>query len=135
MKRRSVPKLKRECWKLFSRYVRLRDCLLTTESLEYGECISCGATVRLSEAHAGHYIHNKLSTYFDEQNVNLQCAACNTFRHGNLIEYRHGLIEKYGEGVPEEIEARSRIEKRRFTIQELEDLKESLKKRIGELER
>jgi len=133
--RRSAKKERAKVWKVFSEYIRKRDCLLTTGSLEYGECISCGEPKPRQELHAGHYIHNILSTYFDEQNVNAQCAACNTFRHGNLIEYRHGLIDKYGEGVPEEIEARSRVEKIRFTLTELDELKASLKKRIGEMER
>lgn len=30
-------------------------------------------------------------------NVNLCCRKCNCFLSGNLIEYRKGLVKKYGE--------------------------------------
>jgi hypothetical protein len=30
-------------------------------------------------------------------NTNGQCTQCNLFLHGNLIHYRCGLIQRYGE--------------------------------------
>ena len=37
----TVSKLKRECDTLFSRFVRLRDCLETTGTKENGKCFTC----------------------------------------------------------------------------------------------
>jgi|TARA_R100000049_G_C1932786_1_gene76645 hypothetical protein len=129
MKKKSIAKLKKDVWYAFSLFIRRRDCLLTTGSPEYGECISCDKSLRIALLHAGHYVHNKSATYFNERNVNAQCARCNTYLHGNQVEYRHGLIDRYGEGVPEEIETEARQEKV-FTRPELEGLLEYYKKLI-----
>lgn len=58
-------------------------------------CISCGSEV----TQAGHYFsqgHNS-SLRFNEVNVNAQCVRCNCHMHGNLIAYRQGLVNRYGE--------------------------------------
>ncbi len=56
---------------------------------------------------AGHYIPStKLSTRYDEDNINAQCHSCNRFKHGNLIEYRINLVKKIGEGGIELLEAK-----------------------------
>ena len=33
---------------------------------------------------------------FEEMNCHKQCGRCNRFYHGNLIEYRKGLVVRYG---------------------------------------
>ena len=38
--KRQTISLKKAVWTIFSRYIRLRDCILTTGSTKYGECIS-----------------------------------------------------------------------------------------------
>ena len=83
----SLPKLLAKAQKVFNTFIRDRD-------RDFG-CISCGANVD----HAGHYLsqgHHSL-TRFNEVNTNGQCLRCNNFLHGNLIEYRKGLVKKYGE--------------------------------------
>lgn len=73
--------------KIFNAWVRERD--------KDKGCISCGGPVE----HAGHYYsqghHSELR--FNEINTNGQCLRCNNFLHGNLINYRKGLIKRYGE--------------------------------------
>ena len=58
-------------------------------------CISCGAPGN----QAGHYFsqghHSALR--FNEMNTNLQCTKCNMYLSGNLINYRAGLVKRYGE--------------------------------------
>lgn len=55
--------------------------------------------------HAGHfYARTFTAVRWDERNVNGQCAGCNTFKHGNLLEYRKGMIAKYGQEVVDELE-------------------------------
>lgn len=76
----------------FNTYIRERDKGLP--------CISCRKPIRLDDYDAGHYIpagSNSLLR-FDEVNTNGQCAFyCNHSRSGNQVEYRKGLVEKYGE--------------------------------------
>lgn len=87
--RKRKPDLLDKAQKAFNAYIRERD--------KNNGCIS--AYCRGQVEHAGHYFsqghHSKVR--FDEFNVNGQCAHCNTFKHGNLIQYRRGLIAKYGE--------------------------------------
>ena len=92
MRRKSLQKLplsqlKLKAQKVFNRFIRERDA-------DKG-CISCGAGVD----HAGHYYsqghHGNLR--YNETNTNGQCLRCNNFLHGNLINYRNGLLKRYGE--------------------------------------
>lgn len=56
---------------------------------------------------AGHY-HPKalgLSVYFVEKNVHAQCTYCNHVLEGNQVEYSKRLIEMYGPGILEELDA------------------------------
>ena len=82
----TYPALKNKAQKVFNCFIRDRDKDLG--------CISCGGSVD----HAGHYLsqgHNSM-VRFNEINVNGQCIRCNSFLHGNFINYRFGLIKKYG---------------------------------------
>lgn len=82
----SIPALTKKAQTVFNAWIRRRDS-------DKG-CISCGGQVD----HAGHYLsaghHGHLR--FNEMNVNGQCLRCNNFLHGNLINYRQGLVNRYG---------------------------------------
>jgi len=86
MKQRSLPVLLKLAQASFNKWIRLRD--------RFKGCISCGATV----TEAGHYYsqghHSALR--FNEVNTNGQCSRCNRWLHGNLINYRNGLLSRYG---------------------------------------
>ncbi len=81
-----LPKLLKKAQIVFNKWVRNRD-------KEKG-CISCGSEV----TEAGHYYsqghHSALR--FNEVNTNGQCTRCNCFLHGNLINYRNGIICRHG---------------------------------------
>lgn len=86
-KGKSVPQLIKIATKHFNAYIRERD--------KGRGCISCGGPVE----NAGHYLsagHNAIHR-FNEKNVHGQCIRCNKWLHGNLIEYRRGLVKKIGE--------------------------------------
>lgn len=87
MKQTPLPKLLKKAQMVFNAWIRNRD--------QDKGCISCGAEVQ----QAGHYFsqghHSALR--FNEMNTNGQCIRCNCFLHGNLINYRSGLIKRYGE--------------------------------------
>jgi len=117
----TLPKLLEKTQKVFNAYIRARD-------KELG-CISCGAEVE----QAGHYHsqghHSALR--FNPINTNGQCRRCNMFLHGNLIKYRQGLVDRYGEMVVldlEDIANKNRLKK--WSRDELEQLISQYKQTI-----
>ena len=130
-KYKGTAKLKKEVWDIFSKYIRLRDCLRTRGVLTDGNCISCGALRPIKQCDAGHFISRWYgSTLFDERNVHLQCKRCNQM--GEKLKYRRAIIKLYGEGVDVELEDKA-TEIKRFTITELESLKEEFTQKVKEL--
>jgi len=113
-KLKSIPKLLKEAQQVFNKYIRTRD-----EGLV---CISCGSD---KANQAGHWISVKQSSAlrYHEWNVNLQCAGCNLYLHGNQVMYRVGLVRKIGEKAVAELESmyiNQRIKK--WDRSELEDI-------------
>jgi 5-methylcytosine-specific restriction endonuclease McrA len=109
-----IPKLLKETQQVFNKYIRTRDDGMV--------CISCGSD---KANQAGHWISVKQSSAlrFHEWNVNLQCAGCNLYLHGNQVMYRIGLVNKIGERAVAELEAMyigQRIKK--WDRSELEDI-------------
>ena len=130
----SIKKLKAKTWKVFSDYIRLRDCLETTGLPDYGKCITCEKIVPRILLQAGHFIsgrHN--ANLFSERGVHAQCYNCNFNLRGNTLEYRRKILEMYGAGADEELEREARQIKK-FTVPYLETLKEEFKERIKLLE-
>jgi hypothetical protein len=110
----TLPQLEAKAKKSFQHWIRLRDRGLP--------CISCNNHNPADWA-GGHYF--SAGTYsglmFDERNVHAQCNTyCNRNLHGNLIEYRKGLVNRFGIEFVEQLESESN-EKRnyKFTKQEL----------------
>ncbi len=132
-KRRSISSARSATLRVFSRYIRLRDCLGTTDSLEYGECVSCGRSLPFDELDAGHFIPKKSGNYFSERGVNAQCRSCNRFHSGRQLDYRREIIRRYGEGVDLELEEEARQSKK-FTVQELDDLRKHYEDEVKKLE-
>ena len=94
---RSMSELRQRAQKAFNAYIRERDA---------GEpCIACG---RFHEGqwHAGHYLttaaHPELR--YDPRNCHKSCQPCNLHLSGNLVEYRKGLIRRYGIWIVEWLE-------------------------------
>jgi len=81
LKKWSLAKWKKELWKYFATYIKLRDKNI---------CFTCGRKTTKNNAHAGHFIPKGacgLELYFHEDNVHCQCAGCNLFLQGNQYEY------------------------------------------------
>lgn len=89
--------LLKEAQAAFNGYIRARD--------HASPCISC-QRMHQGQWHAGHYmsIGARPNLRFDERNVNKQCQPCNTHLHGNLINYRLGLIARLGQSAVTAIE-------------------------------
>jgi hypothetical protein len=95
----------KKAWRAFSRYIRERD-----SRGDYFVCPTCGRTVPIEQADAGHYISRvRKAVMFDEMNVHAQCRHCNRFQEGNHFIYRQFLIKVYGEEKVEALEAKARI--------------------------
>lgn len=96
-KLKTLGQYEAEAKKSFQKWIRLRD--------KNKPCISCG-TVTAPEWHASHYFDcNKYSgMIFNEKNVHKSCNKCNVYLHGNLLEYRKGLIERFNVGHVEYLE-------------------------------
>lgn len=69
-------------------------------------CISCGRHHQ-GIYHAGHYRSRGSAPHLalDPRNLHKQCAPCNLYLHGNLIQYRLGLIRRYGLEYVEALES------------------------------
>jgi hypothetical protein len=73
---------------VFNKFIRVRDKGLN--------CISCNKPCK--KENAGHYYSQggHSNVRFDEDNVHLQCEACNTYLSGNLLNYQIGIKERIG---------------------------------------
>lgn len=104
----------REAKKSFQKWIRLRDDKLP--------CISCGNSKTIDWA-GGHFypagIYSGLM--FDERNCHKQCNThCNKYLSGNLLEYRKGLIKRYGLELVEKLDIDADLKRNyKFTKQEL----------------
>jgi hypothetical protein len=120
-----------ELQKICNRYVRLRDA---------GKpCISCGRNTG-AKMNAGHFLsvgsHPELRFDVGDNggigNIFLQCEHCNSWKSGNQVKYRAALVEKYGEAAVSELERQKPPAK--WTIDQLEEMKEAFKAKIKALQ-
>lgn len=85
-------------------------------------CISCNAPWSPT-FQAGHYRSRGAAKNLalDERNIHGQCVQCNLHRHGNGIDFRIGLIGRYGPQFVEAIEADN--EPRHHSIDDLKAIR------------
>jgi len=114
----------REAQAAFNRSIRLRDA--------DDPCISCGRHHQ-GQYHAGHYRTTKAAPElrFDEYNVNKQCRPCNEFLSGNVVEYRKGLLAKYGQAIVDYLEGPH--DPKRYTVDDLIEIKRAYTEKAREL--
>lgn len=104
----------REAQTAFNAWIRERDADLP--------CISCGRHHQ-GQYHAGHYrtVGANPELRFEPLNVWKQCAPCNNHKSGDIVNYRINLVQRIGADKVEWLE-RSH-EPKRYTIEQLQDLK------------
>ncbi len=101
---KTISKLRKELWKLFSLFIRNRDGY---------KCVTCGRIGSGGGMHAGHFITGATCSaqlYFDEKNVHAQCYHCNINLSGNWVMYEKFMLQKYGEAVVNELKLRRTLE-------------------------
>ena len=84
----TVQELMKVAQIVFNKWIRQRD---------KGElCISCQKPPK--KENAGHYFSSggHKNVTFNEDNCHLQCEYCNTYLHGNLINYQIEIQKKIG---------------------------------------
>lgn len=103
----------RDCQVVFNRWIRKRD--------EGDPCISCGRNSG-AKMNAGHYrsVGSCPELRFEELNVHLQCEHCNSFKSGNIGEYRPRLINKIGIYRVDWIEGKH--DPKKYTIDDIKSL-------------
>lgn len=102
LKANSITKLDADLWKLFSLYIRKKN--MDWKGFVY--CFTCGKYENYKLVDAGHYIPKAISgsvLKFEPRNVNVQCQGCNRILRGNYAVYKQKLIEKYGQGIIEQL--------------------------------
>lgn len=116
----------KEAQKWFNKFIRLRDA--------NEPCISCGRHHN-GQYHAGHYrsVGSSPELRFNEMNCQKQCAPCNSYLSGNIINYRPRLIDKIGVDAVNWLEGPH--EPSKFTIDDLKDLIKKYKQKCSELEK
>ena len=121
----TVQELMKRAQKVFNEYIRLRD--------KGKPCISCNGKLG-AKYDAGHYVSSGSSKAltFDENNVHAQCVACNQHKHGNLISYREGLIERIGLVWVQHLELR-RHDSIKYTRNELQQIITEYKQKVKNL--
>lgn len=116
----------REAQAAFNQFIRERDHGLP--------CISCGRHHQ-GQYHAGHYRSTGAcpEARFDEMNCHKQCAPCNSHLSGNLIEYRIGLVRRYGPDITDYLEGPH--EPKKYTIDDLRAIKAEYTAKAKELKK
>ena len=92
-------------------------------------CISCGST-ESEIVDGGHYLKAEIyrGLIFDERNCSSQCRKCNRFLNGNELNYRDGLIARYGIEYVEKLESEKNAKRDyKWSDEELEQIKQQYK--------
>ena len=132
-KTKTLSKVKKEAWTVFSLYIRTRDALRTTGTKDEALCITCERRYPIKQLQAGHWLparHN--SVLFNERNCHGQCYGCNVPMKSNPIKYWHFMEKTYGTDVMailEELDSQTK----QFKVFELEALKEEFKQKLKAL--
>jgi len=112
-KLKTLSQYEAEAKKSFQLWVRMRDKDLP--------CISCG--IKETELFdGGHFFKAEIFSglIFDERNVHKQCRKCNRFQGGNELQYRKGLVNRFGLEFVEKLEYESDSKRNyKFTKNEL----------------
>lgn len=111
--------------KVFSEYIRRRYA-----KNGIAECVTCGKKDHWKNLQAGHFMSRKhYATRWDEENVEVQCMACNVYRYGEQYLFAKHL----GQEKADELLAKSRTMVK-IKDWELQDMIEIYKKKLLELE-
>lgn len=132
MKKSKKALAKDKAWKAFSLYIRAKQALNG-----YNSCVTCGRRYPIKQLQAGHLVSGRTnSILFDERGVYPQCYRCNIPLDGNTLYYMKFLENKLGVkkalALRDELLIQRNITKK-FTLEDLVDIKECYTKKYKEL--
>ena len=132
-KRKTVGKLKKDFWKVFSLYIKLKY----SKDGETVSCFTCGRhlTIGTANCQGGHWLTKKGYPYhyFNENNVRVQCYHCNINLSGNTAVFEHELRKEIGNDTVDDMyQMRSLPSIKRLPSDYIEMI-EDYKKRIENL--
>ena len=127
---------KRKAWEAFSKYIRLRDALKTTETKTRVICYTCDKeypAFGVRCAQAGHFIEGRGNlVLFDERQVHAQCYMCNYVKKGRWSVYLKKMRSEHGVELVETM-IESKLDELKLTIEDLENIKLNYEKLFKEL--
>lgn len=130
-----LKKAKDKAWGAFSKYIRGRDAIRTTGSLDECVCCTCGKTVTTfsSACHAGHWIAGRKGlNLFEEHGCHGQCSGCNIWGAGKQASYEQFMIDTYGHDEMDRMTLQANTP-HQFTVTELEEIEAKYKERYNDL--
>lgn len=123
-KLKTLGQFEAEAKKVFQKWIRMRD--------KSFNCISCDTSVS-DIWDGGHFKKAELysGVIFDPRNVNKQCRKCNYFSNGNELNYREGLVKRYGLDFVNELETYANETRNyKYTKDELIEIKKRYNEKI-----
>lgn len=101
-KTKSLAKYKKDLDAIFSKYVRLAHA----DNEGYVTCFTCGKIKHWKSQQNGHFVSRQyLATRWEEDNCRVQCAGCNVFGNGQLLDFEERLKKELGSDRVEELKA------------------------------
>ena len=108
--------------KVFSEYIRRKDA-----KNDIATCVTCGKKDHWKNLQNGHFMSRKhYATRWDEDNVGVQCSACNVFRYGEQYLFAKHL----GQKKADELLAKSR-QTVKFTDNDIQDMIDIYKQKLS----
>lgn len=131
---KTTPRTK--AWDAFSAFIRARDAIKTTGSIDNCVCVTCGRTkptFRGSCIQAGHFVPGRSNAVlFDEECTNGQCYGCNCGQGGMWVEYEEVMLLRHGFDKVEEMKRR-RQKVVKYTAAEYKEIELKYKQKLQEL--
>lgn len=123
---KSLPSLKKSCWKLLSEWIRRKDA----DEDGCVRCYTCNERMQWRDAHAGHFVPGRTgSVLLNPEVIRVQCPQCNIFRGGNYHAFTLRMLDEVGRARVDELLAlRHRVKK--WSRVELEALQADLRARL-----
>ena len=124
MRKKTVSQLKKEAWKVFSKYIRTRDNFT---------CFTCGRKGN----QAGHMISKHIggsALYFHPENVHCQCYFCNINLGGNGSVYSKRFIDEYSLETFNKLHTLKDAGNIPWTSERLQNIKDTYQKKLEEFE-
>lgn len=137
---RKVIRQRKEAIKTRSDYIKEAQIAVNAYVRERDKgkpCISCGCVLDSSVVgggfDAGHFRSRGSAPHlrFDERNIHGQCKRCNRHLHGNVTDYRAGLVSRIGMDSLQGLEADN--EPRKHSIEDLKQIIATYRQKIRTL--